>query len=358
MPDRTPLSPRGLDRRGFLAVGGTALICGVGGHRLTAGTTADVAQFDAHARTLRKPKSARDPIDSARFQTPQPQPGGQKRVYWIEARSKKWDVAPTGRDEWMNHRIPRKRKFTALVYQQMTDGFAKPAGPASMPGPILEAEVGDTIEVHFRNADEHFEQPLTLHPHGVRYNPEYDGAYLGDFTRAGGFIAPGEEFTYTYEAVPESVGFWPYHDHGPNHTVNTLRGLFGALIIREKGARKPDVEQVLVMHSLPPQVTGLDTQFQCFNGRVGAGNTPTVRAKNGQDVAFHVYGGDAFFHTWHVHGHRWKDPSGANVDCPTIGPNESMTARWREDNPGRWLYHCHVSSHQDAGMAGWYIVEE
>jgi FtsP/CotA-like multicopper oxidase with cupredoxin domain len=28
-----------------------------------------------------------------------------------------------------------------------------------------------------------------------------------------------------------------------------------------------------------------------------------------------------------------------------------------EDNPGRWLYHCHVLSHQDQGMAGWYIVE-
>jgi FtsP/CotA-like multicopper oxidase with cupredoxin domain len=217
--------------------------------------------------------------------------------------------------------------------------------------------VGDTIVVHFRNADERFEQPLTVHPHGVRYNPEYDGAYLGDFTRAGGFVDPGEEFTYTWEATPDSVGIWPYHDHGPNHTINSLRGLFGAVIIREKGAPRPDVEQVLVMHSLPPQVTRIDRLIQCFNGRTGAGNTPTVRARAGQDVAFHVFGGDANFHTWHVHGHRWKDASGAFVDCPTVGPNESLTARWREDNPGRWLYHCHVAPHQDAGMAGWYIVE-
>jgi FtsP/CotA-like multicopper oxidase with cupredoxin domain len=75
-------------------------------------------------------------------------------------------------------------------------------------------------------------------------------------------------------------------------------------------------------------------------------------------VALHVYGGDGNFHTFHVHGHRWKDTSGATVDSPTVGPNESMTARWQEDNPGRWLYHCHVFSHQDAGMAGWYIVEQ
>jgi FtsP/CotA-like multicopper oxidase with cupredoxin domain len=363
MPDRVPENPsprrRALDRRGFLGVAGgsAALLCGLGGRPLTQRTVAEVAQADAAARALPKPASARDPIDSSQFPTPEPQPGGQKREYWIAARSTMWNIAPTGRDEWMNHAIGGKKKFRALVYQLHSQGFASAIGPASMPGPTLEAEVGDTIVVHFRNSDQRFGQALTVHPHGVRYNPEYDGAYLGAFTRAGGFIEPGEEFTYTWEATPDSVGVWPYHDHGPNHTINVMRGLFGAVVIRPKGAAKADVEQVLVMHSFLPQVTRFDTAVQCFNGRVGAGNTPTVRARVGQDVALHVYGGDGNFHTFHVHGHRWKDPSGAFVDCPTVGPNESMTARWREDNPGRWLYHCHVSSHQDAGMAGWYIVE-
>ncbi len=41
----------------------------------------------------------------------------------------------------------------------------------------------------------------------------------------------------------------------------------------------------------------------------------------------------------------------------SVGPTESISARFREDNPGRWLYHCHVFTHQDAGMAGWYLVE-
>ena len=63
------------------------------------------------------------------------------------------------------------------------------------------------------------------------------------------------------------------------------------------------------------------------------------------------------FHTFHVHGHRWRDAAGTFVDNPGFGPNEQLTARWREDNPGRWLYHCHVFTHQDGGMAGWYLVE-
>jgi FtsP/CotA-like multicopper oxidase with cupredoxin domain len=137
--------------------------------------------------------------------------------------------------------------------------------------------------------------------------------------------------------------------------VNIARGLFGSVIVREKGAPAPDVEEVLVLHQLPPQVTGVPRVLQCINGRAFAGNTPTIRTKVGQDVAIHVIGGDAMFHTFHVHGHRWKIGDG-NGDCPTVGPNEVITARWREDNAGRWLYHCHVFTHQDAGMAGWLLV--
>ena len=106
-----------------------------------------------------------------------------------------------------------------------------------------------------------------MHPHGVRYTPDYDGVYLGDHTRVGGFIAPGEEFTYTWEATPDSVGVWPYHDHGPNHTLNTFRGAFGAIVIRERGAKVPDIEQVLFLHQLLPPVTRLPRAFQAINGR-------------------------------------------------------------------------------------------
>jgi len=352
-----------LGRRDFLGVAGAGLVCTIGGRALEVRTQADAARADVAAAALPKPPGAMSappgslPVDRLTFAAPGPQPGGVAREHWIAARTVRWDPAPSGRDAWMKRRIPGPRSFRAYVYQQYSAGFAAPIGPATMPGPTLEAEVGDTLVVHVRNADERLRQAITLHPHGVRYNPEYDGAYLGDFTRAGGFIAPGEEFTYTWEATPDSVGVWPYHDHGPNHTLNTFRGLFGALIVRPRGAPKPDREYVLYLHSFPPPVTGRARAFQCVNGRTAAGNTPTLTAKVGDEVAIHVIGGDSNHHTFHVHGHRWPDAAGRPVDTPTVGPNEVVTARWREDNPGRWLYHCHVFAHQDAGMAGWYIVD-
>jgi len=264
---------------------------------------------------------------------------------------------PTNRDDWHNRRIGGRTKYRAYVYRLMTPGFAAPARGVNIPGPTLHGEVGDVLVVHFRNADRRLRQAVTMHPHGVRYSPEYDGAYMGEYTRAGGFIGPGETFTYQWECTPDSVGAWTYHDHGPNHTLNTFRGLFGALVIRPRGAKPPDVLYTLFAHQLPPPVTGLQRNFQCINGRAYAGNTPTLRARVGQDVEMHAFGMDSSFHTFHVHGHRWRNDAGAFVDNPTMGPNETVTARFIEDNPGRWLYHCHVFSHQDTGMTGWYVVD-
>jgi hypothetical protein len=368
--------PGGIDRRAFLGVGaGSVLICTLGGKQFKITSPEDVAKVDEIARNLPRPKSALrgqaaaadtktkqirgwvPEVDGLKFGTPEPQPGGQVREYWIEAKSLMWDVAPSGFDEFMDHAIPGPRSFRAYAYRPWSEGFANPLGPATIPGPLLEAEVGDVLRVHFRNGDEHFGQAVTLHPHGVRYTPDYDAAYLGEFTRVGGFIAPGEEFTYTWEAVPDSVGVWPYHDHGPNEAINTHRGLFGNLVIREKGAKKPDVEAFLYFHSFLPEVTKLRKNFQCINGRVAAGNTPTIRAKVGQTVAFHIFGGDDMMHTFHIHGHRWTTPDGTNADNQLLGPMTSVSAGWIEDNPGRWLYHCHVMSHMDAGMTGWYLVE-
>jgi FtsP/CotA-like multicopper oxidase with cupredoxin domain len=357
----------GLDRRGFLALGGSsALFCTLA----ATGTVGDdpkqtaraVASADKAAAKVRRPRRiALDPRDRDRYPTPQPQPGGRAREYWIEARSLMWDWAPSGRDEWMGAPVPkkkRKRLFRAFVYQLFSPGFAQPIAKPSIPGPTLHAEVGDTLVVHVRNGDTHFNQAITMHPHGVRYTPDYDGSFFGPFTRVGGFIAPGEEFTYTWEATPDSVGVWPYHDHGPNHTLNTFRGLFGAIVIREKGVKPPDVEEIVWFHSFGPEVSGQNRVLHCINGYAYAGNTPTFRAKVGQDVAFHVIGGNNDFHTFHIHGHRWRDVGGlAYTDTPTLGPFETITARFREDNPGRWMYHCHVMSHQDAGMTGWYIVD-
>ena len=141
-------------------------------------------------------------------------------------------------------------------------------------------------------------------------------------------------------------------------TLLALCVIYGdELIVRPKGAKQPDRVYCVFAHQLPPPITGIQRNFQCLNGRAYAGNTPTLRSRVGEDVEINAFGMDTNFHTFHIHGHRWKDPAGSFVDNPAMGPNEVVTARFVEDNPGRWLYHCHVFSHQDTGMTGWYVVD-
>ena len=307
-------------RRSFFGLaGGTALLCTIGGEEVVVEGPETLAKADAAAARVRRPRAtlAQD------MPQIQPQPGGRRREYWIQAETRRWKIVPTRRDEWHNRRIPGRNTYRAYMYREDDPGLrgSHAAGP-SIPGPTLTARSATCIVVHFRNADRQLRQAVTMHPHGVKYSPEYDGAYMGEFTRAGGFVGPGETFTYQWECTPDSVGFWPYHDHGPNHTLNTFRGLFGMLEIRPRGAKLPD-GCTLFVHQLPPPVTGLQRNFQCLNGRAYAGNTPTLRARVGQDVEINAFGMDSNFHTFHIHGHRWKDPAGAYVDNPTMGPNET-----------------------------------
>ena len=82
------------------------------------------------------------------------------------------------------------------------------------------------IVVHFPTSTRKLDQAVTMHPHGVRYNPEYDGAYYGDLHAPAASCA-GRRVHLRVGGDADSVGVWPYHDHGPNHTLNTLRGYSG-----------------------------------------------------------------------------------------------------------------------------------
>ena len=109
-------------------------------------------------------------------------------------------------------------------------------------GPELRGEVGDTLKVHFRNRTE---LPLSMHPHGLHYDEDNDGA---DRRGAGGVIGPGEAYTYTWQ-IDEAAGpgptdpssiVWLYHSHfDPVADIN--RGLIGTIVVTRKGmTRGPD----------------------------------------------------------------------------------------------------------------------
>lgn len=285
----------------------------------------------------------------------------QEREYWIAAVDRAWDTSPTRHDDWRDEKVESFR-FRALNYVAMTPGFKAPVrrGPVGdnrgMPGPVLRAYPGDTLVVHFRNLDTKFKRPHTMHPHGVHYDPRFDGTAMGRYTPPGGAVKFGRTFTYRWQVEEDSVGIWPYHDHGPFEMESTEAGLFGAIVIRPRDEPKPDVEHTLYFHQFNPDTLGAPMSVSAINGRAHAGNTPTLTARAGQDVAFNVLTLGSEFHTFHIHGHRWQSPAKTSVDSPLFGPSEGLRARFTEDAPGRWIYHCHVQEHMHHGMVGYYVV--
>jgi len=287
-----------------------------------------------------------------------PAASGQVRQYWIAAVPVTWNMVPNERDA-----ITGTSYFAAdtvlptVVYRRYTPHWRAPlrnvaAGTSNqnlIPGPLLRARVGDRILVHFKNLDTLYKQPHSMHFHGVYYEFPSDGAYIPGFSGRGADVKPGQVFTYKLLARRDSVGVWPYHDHSPSMDDSIAGGMYGMLSILGRRERAPDREFEVVFAPMG--------QFQTIDGRAFVGDTPVFTSRVGQLVQWDVMAMGSEHHTFHVHGHRWIDPATHRPrDTQSIGPAETYRIRWREDNPGTWLYHCHVEAHMMAGMIGIYRV--
>jgi FtsP/CotA-like multicopper oxidase with cupredoxin domain len=268
--------------------------------------------------------------------------------YWVGAVPVTWNVVPSGTDPMMGTTFdPAKTTMNTVIYRRFTKDFAnqlKP-GPYGFVGPIIQAQVGDTILVHFKNYDP--VNPHSMHFHGVRYDVTSDGAFIPGISTAGADVKPGETFTYKLEAGPDAAGVWPYHDHSPSMDASIAGGMYGALSIRAKGQKKPDREFVVFFQAT--------LGFNTIDGLGFIGSTPIFRAKVGETVQWDVLGLGDDHHSFHVHGHRWPTADGTR-DVQTVSPAESFVFRWKEDKAGTWLYPCHVESHMMNGMIGLYVV--
>jgi len=157
----------------------------------------------------------------------------------------------------------------------------------TIPGPVIECEVGDRVIVHFRNKDHRVRDVKTrthsLHPHGFVFNVFYDGAYplsppdttqpvgaqallwgqVGVFGfKQGDRVPPDADFTYTWETLgwPTTAGVWLYHDHAICDMDNVKAGAIGIIVIHNSA----DPDDVLVQDLPGGQSNGPLTRLRCF----------------------------------------------------------------------------------------------
>jgi FtsP/CotA-like multicopper oxidase with cupredoxin domain len=141
----------------------------------------------------------------------QPAPGGRVVTVDLEAREMDWEFVPG-------------KQTRAWGYN------------GQVPGPVLEANVGDVLEVRLTNS---LPEVTTIHWHGLELPAPMDGTDMVQQP-----IAPGEAFVYRF-LLPTAGTFW-YHPHS-HETVQLERGLYGALVVRGPGEPELDAERVLVL---------------------------------------------------------------------------------------------------------------
>lgn len=221
---------------------------------------------------------------------------------------------------------------------------------------------------------------------------------------SGGVLPPGGTHTYVWQVPeragpgpddPSSIG-WLYHDHSTDMGIpGTNSGLVGPMVITRRGG----ADRHTVPRDVDREVFVLFNQFdenrspylkenisrygrgrrgdvrhgdfertnrkQCINGFM-FGNGPVGTSDGrpalviGKNTAVRWYviglGGRSDSHSPHWHGNT-VTVRGHRADVVTVLPATVVTADMRPDNPGTWLFHCHVDEHMLSGMTTRYRVD-
>lgn len=321
------------------------------------------------------------------------------RTYYIAADEVLWNYAPSGRDEARNAALPPVPEdrigstYKKAVYREYTDASFRALKPRARQdaylgflGPVIRAEVGDTIRVVFRN---HTSHPFSVHPHGVFYTKANEGARYNDGTppseQHDDSVAPGATYVYHWD-VPERAGpgpmdgnsiAWMYHSH-----VSDVRdvdsGLIGPMIITLRGQLQSNGLPKGVDREVIVALTTIDESESWYfdentaryvkdqakskaegplfaqvnnvvavNGYTDA-NMPVVRLRRGEHVRWYVLSGmgsDIDFHVLHWHG-QTALINGMRTDIVELPvPGSMRVADMIPDAVGTWLFHCHVPTH-------------
>jgi FtsP/CotA-like multicopper oxidase with cupredoxin domain len=91
----------------------------------------------------------------------------------------------------------------------------------TVPGPLVEVDVGDRLIVHFRND---LPEETTIHWHGVRLPATMDGSLAMQSP-----VPPGG--TFEYEFVLKDAGLFWFHPH-VRSDIQVQKGLYGTIVVR------------------------------------------------------------------------------------------------------------------------------
>ena len=99
-----------------------------------------------------------------------------------------------------------------------------------------------------------------------------------------------------------------------------------------------------------------------INGVAATGHVmePFLTLRRGPSYVLAMHNDTAWHHPMHLHGHAFRVIAREGratrhrewQDTVLMAPSERVEIAFAADNPGDWMFHCHVLEHQAAGMMG------
>lgn len=227
-----------------------------------------------------------------------------------------------------------------------------------VPGPMIKVDVGDTVRVILHNK---LPAGTDIHWHGIRTPNNMDG--VAPLTQP--LVLPGESFTYEFVAERPAVGMYHAHTHGQMAVPN---GLFGVLLIGDVpiptgqtigGITLPD--EIEIAQEIPMVLNDAGVIGFSLNGKSFPATEPYV-VNTGDWLLIHYYNEGLQAHPMHQHqfpqliiakdGIPLEQPYWS--DTVNIAPGERYTVILQADDPGVWVWHCHILNHveREEGMFG------
>lgn len=224
------------------------------------------------------------------------------------------------------------------------------------PGPVIELAEGDRVRIYVTNK---LPAPTTIHWHGVLLPCGMDG--VTGLTQPA--IPPGE--TFLYEFIFSKAGTFMYHPHFDDMTQEGM-GLTGMILVHKRESdisKRPDRDFAILLQewnidvgTARPNVIRTSFNILTMNGKVMPATEPLV-AELG-DTVWIRYGNLSAMdhHPIHLHGYSFKiigsdggwaeNKSVLLPETTVLVPTGSAKViEFLADNPGDWIFHCHMTHH-------------
>lgn len=144
------------------------------------------------------------------------------------------------------------------------------------------------------------------------------------------------------------------------HDVIFNGGMMGEMVMAELGGRMGDSRSRGMMGGMMGMMHGNGIWF--INGRAAEGHVldPMLTLARDRSHVIAMTNATAWHHPIHLHGHSFRVISRNGAPTPhrewqdtvLMAPRERVEIAFVADNPGDWMFHCHILEHQAAGMMG------